>query len=75
MSDNSVTVEVEDSETAQYIGHVLVEKARYLHGFNHGDERVVLELETIGRNLIEESREVGEDNTEEVFDGSLFDVK
>lgn len=72
MSDDSVTVEVEDSETAQYIGHVLVEKARYLHGFNHGDEDVVLELETVGRKFIEKSRKSHEEESKETFDESLF---
>jgi len=75
MPDETVTVEVGDSDTAEYIGHVLVEKARHLHGFSHREGEIALELETIGRNFIEESREVRENDTEEVFDESLFDVK
>jgi len=75
MSDDTVTVEVENVETAEYIGHALIEKARHLHGFSHREGEIALELETIGRNFIEESREVRENDTEEVFDESLFDVK
>lgn len=71
MSDETVTVEVQNTKTAEYIGHVLVDEARYLHGFNHGDEDIVLEIETVGRNLIEESREV-DDDSEELFNESLF---
>lgn len=72
MSDQTVTIEVEDPEIVECIGHSIIDDARSLELVRPDQEQFILNLETIGRNLIEESREVRENDNEENFDESLF---
>jgi hypothetical protein len=47
-----IELEIEDPENARFIGQLMVKKSRY-----YKDEEVVREMFTVGRQLIEESRD------------------
>lgn len=70
----SETTEInnDSGEKKKHIGMVLVEEGHILR--NQGRENIALELETVGRLMIEEVRE--EETEDEVnFGDTLYDVK
>lgn len=77
MADTTVKVEieVEGVDTAKVIGRSLVDKARKIDRLPNGDAKMALDLETMGRKLIEDARvNDGETRKEkgEKFEETLF---
>lgn len=74
MEDLKAKMEVDSTEVKKHIGHLLVEEGHKLRML--GEEDMALEMETVGRNMIEEARTsnglpVGNDK----FEHTLYDVE
>lgn len=54
MGDLKAKLEVDSTEVKLHVGHLLVEEGHKLRMMD--EERMALEMETIGRNMIEEVR-------------------
>lgn len=69
--DVEAEAEIASGEVKKHIGRLLVEEGHKLRML--GEEEMALEMETIGRNMIEGVREIeGGDRT---FEDSLLDVE
>ena len=74
MKDLKAEIGVDSTEVKHHIGFLLVEEGHKLRMM--GEEDMALEMETVGRNMIEEARGANEELVGgSEFEDTLYDVE